>query len=154
MTALQIASGIVQLVGAALFLIGLFRYRKKSILFASAAALQGKVVGLAESGPSVFVSEASEGRMAFREEENIHSGTSLAPVVEFTDPRGKVRRLRGNVASKPPRYSKGETVRLLCPADSPEKAVIDRFAEKWLFETFFFAFGLTLLAVGMVFLVL
>ena len=154
MSILQLSGSLVLLCGVGLVLVGLSRYRKKRALFAAARSIEGKVIGLIDSGTSVFVSEAAEGHAAFREEDNLHSGVSLAPKIEFTDPYGKVCTIRGKVASSPPRYAIGDSVRLLCPPGSPEKAIVDRFAEKWLLETFLFGVGLTLLAIGLLFLAL
>ena len=154
MSTLQLIGSLVLLLAVVLSLFGLSRYRKKQLLFTSSLSIEGKVVGLVGSGTSVFVSEAAEGQSAFREEGNLYGGESLAPQIEFTDSGGNVCTTRGKVASNPPKYAVGDTVRLLYPPGSPEKAVVDRFAEKWLLETFLFGFGLMLLAIGLLFLVL
>ncbi len=148
MSILQLSGGLVLLLGAALLVVGGRRFAVKKAFLASARSIDGKVVDLVGSGSSVFASSAPEGRAPFREQDSLHSGVALAPVIEFTAPGGKVSRIRSKVSSNPPRYAVGDVVRLLCPADSPERAIIDGFAEKWMLETFLFGFGVLLLAVG------
>lgn len=51
--------------------------------------------------------------------------TGFAPIVEWRDRRGTVRRFSGSVATRPPAYRVGERVRLLHLPGQPESARID-----------------------------
>lgn len=152
MTVLQMSGAICLLLGAASSMFGLLRCRRKKCAFAAAAALQGRVIGYAKGGGNVFVSEASEGRRAFREEDNLFGGEAVAPRIEYVNPQGVTCTMQGSVASNPPKYAIGETVPLLYLDKVPSKAkvIIDRFADKWLLEAFLLGFGLLLVVVGLV----
>jgi hypothetical protein len=59
------------------------------------------------------------------------AGSTWAPRVEFTDTAGHVVRFVSGVASKPPAYRVGESVRIAYSPNNSERAKIDSFFGRW-----------------------
>jgi hypothetical protein len=133
--------------GILMLLASLWYYKKKKAEYSLSIATSGTVTALKQSGSSVFVSTDSDDDLAFREEENMFKGETLAPVIEFTTRDGNKVTFTGS-ASKPPRYKVGERVKLLYTPASPEKAIIDSFLDKWFLAVFLITFSSITVAVG------
>lgn len=58
-----------------------------------------------------------------------------APLVEFTTKDGKIVKHQSNVSSTPPKYSQGDSVKILYDPNEPSRASIDSFDEMWLFAS-------------------
>lgn len=152
MNNLQIAGSINLGIGMILSVIAFILYRKKSIWLKSARTVKGIVTGMTKSGTDTFVSGSADDNLSFREEENIFKGGSYAPLIEFSDSSGQKHRIQG-ISSSPPRYKTGQEIELLYPENSPEKAIIDGFIEKWLVTLMLSGFGLFLSLCGLLILI-
>ena len=83
------------------------------------------------------------------EQHGQESGTTFAPVFQFTDPQGKVHEVQSSIGSSPPDYKVGETVTVLYPPENPEAAVINGFIQVWLWPALLAGFGAVLLALAL-----
>jgi hypothetical protein len=133
--------------GILMLLASLWYFARKKSGYSRSIATTGIVTALKQSGSSVFVSTDSDDDLAFRQEENMFKGETLAPVIEFKTHDGITVTITGS-ASKPPRYKVGERVKLLYTPASPEKAIIDSFLDKWFLAVFFITFSSITVGVG------
>ena len=128
MTVSQI--GLILLgVGGLMAAIALFFYFRTRRFLEDAVPAQGVVTGLIEGS-------GGEG------------GTVYRPVVQFTTADGQTSTFTENVGSNPPRFSVGQTVKVLYSPTDPSRARIPGFFGLWFVPTFLGLFGAALLAVG------
>ena len=71
------------------------------------------------------------------------------PTVRFPTDGGPVT-ITGLVASNPPAYRVGESVRVYYDRADPSAAIIDSFVERLLFSVVFGGVGIVIVAVGMI----
>ena len=76
------------------------------------------------------------------------NGTRYRPVVEYTDSRNRTHRITGKVGTRPPAYSRGETVAIIYDETDPADAMIDSFTERSMLPLAFAVFGLIFVAIG------
>ena len=82
---------------------------------------------------------------------NAESGSRgmYRPTVRFLTDRGPVT-ITGLVASNPPAYRVGESVRVYYDRADPSAAIIDSFVERLLFSVVFGGVGIVIVTIGMV----
>jgi len=149
MTPLLIAGYAGFLLGLGLLALTFILFQKKSRLIKASLKTVGTVKRLQSVDSNVFVSGSMDDDPAFRQEENMFKGLSVAPVIEFKDKTGKTFEITG-VASSPPKYNPGDHVDILYPESNPEKACIDSFFDKWLLTIVPMVFGIILFLFGMI----
>ena len=77
-----------------------------------------------------------------------HGGT-WAPVFQFTTPDdGQLHTVTSRIASSPPAYSVGESVRVLYSAENPQDAIINSFFQLYLTPLFLIFFGFVWAGIG------
>ena len=116
-------------VGGLMAAIALFFFFRTRRFLESAVPAQGVVTALVESS-------GSEG------------GTVYKPVVQFTTADGQTAGFTGSVGSNPPRYSVGQTVKVLYSPTNPSDARLPGFFGMWFVPVFLGIFGATFLAIG------
>ena len=116
-------------VGGLMALIALIFFFRTRRFLESAVPAQGVVTALVESS-------GSEGGIVYK------------PVVQFTTADGQTAGFTGNVGSNPPRYSVGQTVKVLYSPTNPADARIPGFFGMWFVPVFLGIFGATFLAIG------
>ncbi|MGH2710858.1 MAG: DUF3592 domain-containing protein [Actinomycetota bacterium] len=116
-------------VGGLMALIALIFFFRTRRFLESAVPAQGVVTGL-------VASSGGEG------------GTVYKPVVQFTTADGQTAGFTGNVGSNPPRYSVGQTVKVLYSPTNPSDARIPGFFGMWFVPVFLGIFGAAFLGVG------
>jgi len=122
------------LIGAAIvWCVSINHFRNQAIV------TQGKVITFAKS--------LSENRTSYDGRPKTTTPT-YAPVVRFLTQDGRSIEFTSKAGSNPPRYAKGETVDVLYPASSPEKASIDDFSSLWMGPLIVGGPGLLLILLG------
>lgn len=69
------------------------------------------------------------------EETDTDGDRRYKPVVSFKDESGETYQISPFWNSNPPDYAEGESVKVLYPADEPQRGLINVWWEKWLFPT-------------------
>src|SRR5258708_21683420 len=87
--------------------------------------------------------------IALNAEGGSRGSTMYRPTVRFLTDRGP-ETIIGLVASAPPAYRVGESVRVYYDRTDPSAAIIDSFTERLLFSVVFGGVGIVIVAVGMV----
>lgn len=75
------------------------------------------------------------------------------PVVSFMTEDGDTVKFRENVGSNPPRYKKGDLVRVLYDSEKPWRAKIDSFWSLWFISILFAFLGFTFGSTGTVLII-
>lgn len=76
-------------------------------------------------------------------------GSTWAPVFQFTTPDdGQAHTVTSRVASSPPAYSVGESVRVLYSTEDPQDAIINSFFQLYLTPIFLIIFGSVWAGIG------
>lgn len=120
--------GIFATIGVVFVAIAGWSYQSDRSFAARGARAQGTVIEMAGSGGS--------------------DGYTYSPVVEFVDARGRRHVFTSTVSSNPPRYSRGETVEVIYAPDSPDRAMIDGFLDRFLLPLIFGGLGTLFAAIG------
>jgi len=116
-------------VGAVSAVAAILLFLRSRRFLEGAVSVQGLVTGISERS-------GSEG------------GTVYSPVVQFTTVEGQSLTFTDSVGQSPPKYSEGDTVKVMYPPDKPGAARIPSWFRMWFLSSFSALFAVIFLGTG------